>query len=212
MLNIKDLRREYTLKPLDLSDLNTDPFLQFSVWFEEAQQAGILELNAMNLATASLEGHPSCRTVLLKQMDEKGFSFFTNYNSCKGQELAKNPYACINFYWAALERQVIIKGQVETLSRQESENYFATRPKGSQIATWASHQSQIVNSRKELEEAYRHFEKMYEEKIVPLPPYWGGYRLVPTSFEFWQGRANRLHDRFRYLLEEKNWKIARLSP
>lgn len=212
MLNIKHLRREYRLKPLGLSLLNPDPFLQFLVWFEEAQQAQLLEFNAMALATASFEGRPSCRMVLLKQMDARGFAFFTNYDSRKGQDLACNPFACATFYWAVLERQVIIEGEIEKLTRQESESYFASRPRGSQLGTWASHQDQILQSREELEEIYRHFEKMYEGKIIPIPPYWGGYRLLPNRFEFWQGRPNRLHDRFRYFLKGKGWKIERLAP
>jgi pyridoxamine 5'-phosphate oxidase len=191
MLNIHGLRKEYRLKSLNLNDLNSDPFLQFYVWFTEAEQAQVLELNVMALATASVEGRPSCRIVLLKQMDARGFSFFTNYDSRKGQELARNPFACATFYWHELERQVIIEGETEKLTHQESETYFASRPRGSQLGAWASHQDQILMSREELEEAYHHFEKMYAGKTIPKPPYWGGYRLLPTSFEFWQGRANR---------------------
>lgn len=212
MLNINELRREYRLKSLDLSSLNTSPFLQFCLWFEEARQAQVLELNAMALATASREGRPSCRTLLLKQIDAKGFIFFTNYDSRKGQDLAGNPLACATFYWAELERQVIIEGGVEKLTPKESESYFASRPRGSQLGTWASHQDQILTSREELEEAYRHFEKMYEGKPIPKPPYWGGYRLLPERFEFWQGRTNRLHDRFRYLFINDMWQIERLAP
>lgn len=212
MLNINDLRREYRLKYLDLSRLNLNPFLQFCLWFEEARQAQVLELNAMVLATASKEGRPSCRTVLLKQMNLSGFSFFTNYDSRKGKDLTSNPFACATLYWAELERQVIIDGKVEKLTRSESEIYFASRPRGSQLGTWASHQDQILQSREELEEAYRHFEKMYEGKPIPIPPYWGGYRLLPERFEFWQGRADRLHDRFRYLLVDHEWQIDRLAP
>lgn len=212
MLNINNLRREYRLKSLDLNDLNTDPFLQFCAWFEEARLGQILELNAMALATATRKGRPSCRTILLKQIDSKGFVFFTNSDSRKGRELAENPFASAVFYWAELERQVILEGGIEKLSSQESESYFASRPRGSQLGTWASHQDQILNSRKELENGYRDFEKKYEDKIIPKPPYWDGYRLVPERFEFWQGRANRLHDRFRYFLIENRWQIERLAP
>jgi pyridoxamine 5'-phosphate oxidase len=212
MLNINHLRREYRLKPLDLNHLNADPFSQFSTWFVEAEQAQVLELNAMALATVSLEGRPSCRTVLLKQMDARGFSFFTNYESRKGQELSNNPFACITFYWAVLERQIIIEGRVEKLTQKESETYFASRPRSSQLGAWASQQSQVVRSREELEEAYHHFEEVYDGKEIPLPPYWGGYRLLPTSFEFWQGRPNRMHDRFRYRLQDNIWIIERLAP
>lgn len=212
MLNINDLRKDYRLKSLDLSDLNSNPFLQFHAWFEEARQVQSLELNAMVVATASREGRPSCRTLLLKQIDDKGFIFFTNYDSRKGRELAQNPFACATFYWAEIERQVILDGKIEKLSRQESETYFASRPRESQLGAWASHQDQILNSRKELEEAYHHFEKVFENQVVPMPPYWGGYRLLPERFEFWQGRMNRLHDRFRYLLKGNEWQIDRLAP
>jgi pyridoxamine 5'-phosphate oxidase len=212
MLNINSLRKEYRLRPLDLNHLNLNPFLQFHTWFEEAQQAQALESNAMALATASLEGQPSCRIVLLKQMDARGFAFFTNYDSRKGQDLANNPIACATFYWSVLERQVVIGGKVEKLTHQESEAYFASRPRGSQLGAWASHQDQILQSRAELEEAYQQFEKMYEGKTIPMPSYWGGYRLLPDRFEFWQGRPNRLHDRFRYLLKDSVWQIERLAP
>ena len=212
MLNIHELRKEYRLKSLDVDKLNPHPFWQFALWFEEAQQAQIPEFNAMTLATATPEGTPSCRTILLKQIDLRGFSFFTNYESRKGKELASNPLACATFYWHELERQVIFAGKIEKLTRKESEDYFASRPRGSQLGTWASHQDQTLNSREELEEAYRYFEKVYEGHTIPLPPYWGGYRLLPQRFEFWQGRSNRLHDRFCYLLVNKEWKIERLAP
>lgn len=206
-------RKEYQLRSLDIDNLNPNPFLQFSLWLEEAQQAQIPEYNAMALATATLQGIPSCRTVLLKHVDGRGLSFFTNYESRKGKELASNPLACATFYWRELERQVIVAGKIEKLTHQESEDYFASRPRGSQLATWASHQDEILHSREELEEAYRHFEKLYEGKSIPLPPYWGGYRLLPQRFEFWQGRPNRLHDRFSYLLVDHHaWQIERLAP
>lgn len=212
MLKINHLRKEYQLKSLDLSNLNSNPFLQFSIWFEEAKQAQILELNAMALATASAEGRPSCRTVLLKEMNSEGFVFFTNYESRKGRDLAQNPFACATFYWAELERQIVIEGRIEKLTSQESDSYFFSRPRGSQLGAWASHQDQVIHSRKELEESYRHFEKIYESKAIPRPSYWGGYCLYPERFEFWQGRTNRLHDRFRYLLIDHIWQIDRLAP
>jgi len=212
MLNINRLRREYHLKPLEINQLNDNPFLQFSVWFEEARQANVLEINAMALATASPEGRPSCRIVLLKEMDRRGFSFFTNYESRKGEELTANPYACANFHWKILERQVIVNGAIEKLSREESEAYFSSRPRGSQLGAWTSPQSRVIESREVLEQAYVHFEKMYAGKEIPTPPYWGGYRLIPTCFEFWQGRSNRLHDRFRYSLSGGGWIIDRLAP
>jgi pyridoxamine 5'-phosphate oxidase len=212
MLSNNDFRKEYRLKSLDLSQLNPDPFLQFLAWFREVQDAQILEFNAMALATASIEGIPSCRTVLLKRIDSQGFSFFTNYESRKGKELESNPVACATFYWHELERQVIIAGDVEKLSHQASRAYFASRPRGSQLGAWASHQDRVISSREELEESYHHFEKMYEGRTIPMPPYWGGYRLLPKRFEFWQGRANRLHDRFCYIYMDHSWQIARLAP
>lgn len=213
MMNINELRKEYKFKSLNINDLNPNPFFQFSTWFREAQEAKVLEPNAMALATASLKGRPSCRMVLLKEVDSEGFLFFTNYDSRKGKDLSHNPFGCITFYWKELERQVIIDGKIEKLDRQASENYFASRPRGSQLGTWASHQDQIVHSREELEKNYRHFEEMYRGKQVPIPPYWGGYRLVPERFEFWQGRIHRLHDRLCYLRTSDNqWEIDRLAP
>lgn len=212
MLNFNDLRKEYELKSLDLSHLNRDPFLQFFIWFEEAKNNLAAEHNAMALATASLEGRPSCRMVLIKEVDGRGFSFFTNYESRKGRDLTDNPVACGTFYWALLERQVRIEGKIEKLTRKESENYFASRPRNTQLGTWASHQDQVLHSREELEKAYRHYEEIYHGSAIPTPPYWGGYRLLPSTFEFWQGRANRLHDRFRYTLHDDEWLIERLAP
>lgn len=212
MLNIKNLRQEYRLKSLDIVNLNSDPFLQFHLWFKEAQEAQVLEPNAFTLATASAEGRPSSRTILLKGMDEKGFLFFTNYQSRKGRDLSVNPFGCMTFYWAELERQVILDGCVEKISQEESEAYFASRPRSSQLGSWASHQDQTIESREELETAYRNYEQEFEGKPVPKPPYWGGYRLLPVRFEFWQGRQNRLHDRLRYLLTDVTWKIERLAP
>lgn len=211
MLNINNLRKEYKLKSLDISDLSQDPYLQFFLWFEEVKQH-IAEYNAMALATSSSQGRPSCRMVLIKNINARGFSFFTNYESRKGNDLAHNPVACGIFYWAHLERQVTIEGKIEKLTRQESEDYFASRPRSSQLGAWASHQGQVLHSREELERSYYHFEKMYEGSAIPTPPYWGGYRLIPTIFEFWQGRTNRLHDRFRYHLQNEKWTIDRLAP
>lgn len=212
MLKINELRKEYRLKPLDLNNLNPNPFLQFSCWFDEACKAGVLEPNAMALATASSEGHPSCRIVLLKEIDSKGFLFFTNYNSRKSHELTHNRFASGNFHWSILERQVTLCGTTEKTTREESETYFNSRPRGSQLGAWASPQSQVVQSRFELEEAYHHFKHKYEGLEVPTPPHWGGYRLTPTLFEFWQGRPDRLHDRFRYSLKNNHWIIERLAP
>lgn len=212
MLNIQELRREYQLRSLDISDLNPSPFLQFSLWFHEAQQGKVLDLDAMALATANLKGRPSCRTILLKGVDRQGFLFFTNYDSRKGKDLSQNPYACATFYWRELERQIIIDGRIEKLNHAESTEYFASRPRGTQLGTWASHQDQILHSREELEQNYHYFEEKYREQTIPMPSYWGGYRLLPERFEFWQGRLNRLHDRFSYHLFDHQWQIFRLAP
>lgn len=212
MDNIYTLRKEYKLRSLEIDALSPNPFLQFSKWFEEAQSAHVQEPNAMALATANQIGRPSCRMVLLKNVDERGFSFFTHYLSRKSRELDSNPYGCVTFYWCEVERQIIIEGLVEKLTEEESKNYFLSRPRGSQIGAWASQQDQPIASRKELEERYEKYSKMYLEDEVPLPPHWGGYCLIPNRFEFWQGRVNRLHDRFSYTLISNEWKIERLSP
>jgi len=212
MLKINELRREYSLKSLDMKDLNLNPYMQFKQWFQEAVQSQIPEVNAMALATASPQGRPSCRMVLLKKMDEHGFVFFTNTQSRKGRDLAAHPYACATFYWREIERQVILDGPIEQLSRKDAKAYFASRPRGSQLGAWASHQDQPLASRDELESAYRHYAEKYAEGPIPMPSYWGGYRLKPDRFEFWQGRADRLHDRFQYLLINDAWKIDRLAP
>jgi pyridoxamine 5'-phosphate oxidase len=211
MLNLSNLRTEYRFKSLDVGDLNLDPFLQFKQWLQEALYAQIAECNAMALATASAEGRPSCRMILLKGID-KGLIFYTSYNSSKAQDLSGNPYASATFYWRELERQVVISGQTEKLTQEESETYFKGRPRTSQLGAWASQQDQVLTSRKELEEAYRHYEDKYQTGLIPKPPTWGGYRLLPHHFEFWQGRPNRLHDRFRYLLVNNTWQIDRLAP
>lgn len=212
MLNINELRKEYRLKSLEMSDLKSDPFVQFKEWFQEAQHVKVPEVNAMALATASSQGRPSCRMVLLKKIDARGFIFFTNTQSRKGKDLSSNPYTCGTFYWHALERQVILDGRTEPLTQEESVSYFATRPRGSQVGSWASHQDQPLKTREELENSYRYYEEKYAGGPVPMPPYWGGYRLIPDRFEFWQGRPNRLHDRFRYVLTHAHWQIDRLAP
>jgi pyridoxamine 5'-phosphate oxidase len=211
MLNLKALRKDYRQQSLDLTDLNDHPFIQFQQWFQDALKAEIPEPNAMSLATATPQGIPSCRMVLLKELDDRGFVFYTNVKSRKGKDLEENPFACATFYWFALERQVIIQGSTEQVSQQEVESYFASRPRESQISAWASHQSEPIPSREELEKMYLTYEKKFEKVPVPLPPYWGGYRILPTRIEFWQGR-NRLHDRFCYYLIDHQWHIERLSP
>jgi pyridoxamine 5'-phosphate oxidase len=212
-MSLSDLRREYTLAGLKESDLDPNPFKQFDIWFQQALAAGLPEPNAMTLATATLDGKPSARIVLLKGFDEGGFVFFTNYESQKGRELLANPWAALVCYWIELERQVRITGQVSRVSAEESEEYFQSRPLGSQLGAWASQQSEVVGGRKILEDKLEQLTREYQTKPVPLPPYWGGYRVAPETLEFWQGRPNRLHDRLRYTLQSSSqWLIERLSP
>jgi pyridoxamine 5'-phosphate oxidase len=231
-----DLRREYGFGGLNRQALDSDALRQFSAWFDQAtaarrggrwRQIGIalfklwqavlghapVDANAMVLATASKDGLPTARTVLLKGVEERGFIFFTNYESRKGRELAENPNAALVFYWAELERQVCIAGTVKKLSATESEAYFSSRPKGSRLAAWASNQSSPVPDREALERQWREMEARFPGEDVPCPPNWGGYVLQPERVEFWQGRPNRLHDRFRYTRQADNsWIIERLSP
>lgn len=212
MLKINSLRKEYTLKSLNENDVLKDPFLLFKSWFSEASQVVESEVNAMTLATATLDGKPSCRMVLLKEMDHSGFIFFTNKDSRKGSELAINPFGCLLFFWKELERQIIIEGSVSQIPPIESDKYFSQRPVKSQIGAWASHQDKVIASRHDLEKSFSHFSAIYQQKSVPRPPYWGGYKLIPNRFEFWQGRESRLHDRLQFLLNEGKWAISRLSP
>jgi len=212
-MSLSDLRREYTLAGLKESDLDPNPFKQFASWFQQALDAGLPEPNAMTLATATLDGKPSARIVLLKGFDERGFVFFTNYESQKGHELSANPRAALVCYWIELERQVRINGGVSCVSVEESEEYFRSRPLGSQLGAWASSQSEVVGGRKILEDRLEQLTHEYRSKPIPLPPYWGGYRVAPETIEFWQGRPNRLHDRLRYTLQSnRQWLIERLSP
>jgi pyridoxamine 5'-phosphate oxidase len=204
-------RRDFS--GLNASDLHLNPVKQFERWFQQALAANLPEPTAMTLATCTKQGIPSARIVLLKGYDEQGFVFYTNYESQKGKELAENPFGALAFHWAALERQVRISGEVSKVSRAESEIYFQSRPIGSQLGAWASNQSAVIQNREELEERMRQLALVYQNKSVPLPPYWGGYRLFPHMIEFWQGQTNRLHDRFRYTHGEQNqWRIERLSP
>ncbi len=197
---------------LNESDVDPNPLKQFEVWYGEALASGVPEADAMTLATATTDGAPDARIVLLKSFDGRGFVFFTNYQSRKAQELAANGRACLLFYWLPLKRQVRIEGTVEKVSAAESDDYFHTRPWGSKLGAWASDQSRVITSRENLEKRFAEFESEFADN-VPRPPHWGGYRLIPTAIEFWQGRDNRLHDRIRYRLQQdKSWRIERLAP
>lgn len=211
-MSLADLRKDYTMSGLLEKDLARDPFRQFDKWFQEAEAAKLVEPNAMTLATATKDGRPSARTVLLKGIDGRGFVFYTNYESRKGRELAENPRASLAFPWIALERQVIIEGTLTKLSREESAAYFHSRPRASQLGAWVSQQSSIITGRSVLEDAMKALEKKHAGAEIPLPPAWGGYRLAPESVEFWQGRRSRLHDRLRYRREAGEWIVERLAP
>lgn len=211
-MEIEDLRKNYRLGALARSELNKNPFEQFRRWFSDALSAKIEEPNAMSLATAAPSGKPSCRIVLLKHFDETGLHFFTNLKSRKAIELVANPFACAVFFWKELERQIIIEGKTQTLSPEESYAYFSKRPRQSQISAWASQQDTPLTSRQDLENEFQRLEALYQDKEIPLPAFWGGFSLVPERFEFWQGRKDRLHDRFAYSLIKNEWHIERLSP
>ncbi len=210
--SLGDLRRQYATAALDRSSLDDDPVAQFQRWFADAERAQLLEPNAMTLATADASGHPSARVVLLKGIDERGLVFFTDYRSRKARDLAANSRAAVAFLWKELERQVRVTGDVELVTPEESAAYFRTRPRGSRIGAWASVQSAELQDRGILEREVTRIDAQYPGDDIPLPPHWGGYRLVPDEFEFWQGRENRLHDRFRYSRSGQQWKIDRLSP
>ena len=212
MSSIADIRRDYSLKTLLETEVADNPFLQFGDWWQQAIESEIDEVNAMTLATASLEGVPSARIVLLKAYDEKGFVFFTNYESAKGQELAENPKASLLFFWKELERQVRITGLVEKVSAAENDEYFLSRPTGSQIGAWASPQSRVIENRSWLENRVKELAEKFKTEQLTRPPHWGGYRVKPVIIEFWQGRSSRLHDRFKYTKTEQGWKVERLAP
>jgi pyridoxamine 5'-phosphate oxidase len=212
-MSVADLRKEYTLHGLSEADALPDPIEQFRAWFDAAVAAQLPEPNAMTLATATADGRPSARIVLLKDVDARGFVFFTNYQSRKGSELAENPYAALIFYWAELERQVRIEGVVAQIDPDESEAYFQSRPRGSRLGAWASAQSTVIAGREELERRLDEVTAAYADRVLPRPPHWGGYRVTPDVIEFWQGRPSRLHDRLRYTRNaDGGWVIERLSP
>ncbi len=212
MLNLQDMRREYKQSELDESSVDASPFVEFEKWFKEAQNAQILEPNTMLLATSSAQNIPNIRAVLLKIFDEKGFVFFTNYNSDKAKEIEQNPNVALEFLWLDLERQVRIIGTCEKISHTESLSYFMKRSRGSQIGAWVSEQSTIISSRKLLSMALEKMKEKFENGKVPLPDFWGGYRVKPSKMEFWQGRESRLHDRILYTKDGNRWKISRLAP
>ncbi|MGF1470552.1 MAG: pyridoxamine 5'-phosphate oxidase [Rubrobacteraceae bacterium] len=209
---VAGLRKEYTRSGLHKSGAAADPTAQFRGWFEEALNAGLHEPNAMTLATATPDGKPSARVVLLKGYDQRGFVFYTNYEGRKANELEANPNCALTFYWGELERQVRVEGRVVRVRAEESDTYFASRPRGSQLGAWASRQSRTVEGREELEERLRKLEAEYENREIPRPPFWGGYRVEPESVEFWQGRENRIHDRLLYQRAGENWSMERLQP
>ena len=212
MSAISDLRREYASRALSEEQADADPIRQFAAWFDDAVKAELLDVNAMTLATVSPTGDPAARIVLLKEFDEKGFVFFTNYDSAKGTQLAAHPRACLLFFWVELERQVRITGAIAKVSRQESEEYFHSRPFESQVGAWTSAQSTTIADRSSLETRYAELTTQYAGQTVPLPPFWGGYRVTPESMEFWQGRKSRLHDRLLYTGHAGNWSRSRLAP
>ena len=212
-MDISALREEYTRDGLTREDLAPSPIHQFTQWFEQAQNMQIAEPNAMSLATTSASGHPNLRTVLLKYFDDQGFVFFTNYTSNKARDIEENPNVALMFLWLGLERQVVIRGKAEKIGKAETMKYFLSRPHGSQLGAWCSHQSSVITGRKMLELKLDEMKRKFKQGDVPVPSFWGGYRVRPEAIEFWQGRPSRLHDRFQYTIQEDNsWNIERLAP
>jgi len=210
--NLSEIRREYAQKALSCKEIHSDPIEQFKQWFDEAYASKVPDPTAMVLSTVNREFQVSSRIVLLKEIEQNGFVFYSNYNSRKATDLAASPNASLLFYWAELERQVRIEGRVEQLSSQRSDVYFASRPEGSKLAAWASNQSHAIPDRKHLEKQIEVYEQKFQGQPIVRPPFWGGYILYPTSLEFWQGRPNRLHDRIQFTMEENKWKPRRLAP
>lgn len=213
MSNIADLRREYSQAALDIDSVENEPLNQFRKWFKEAQDAEILEPNAMVLSTVDADQRPYQRTVLMKALDEQGVVFYTNYKSRKARQIEENPHVSVLFPWYALERQVLITGKAEKVSTRESMAYFASRPFGSRLGAWVSQQSKVISSRSILEMKLAEMKEKFKDGKVPLPDFWGGFRIIPDSYEFWQGRKNRLHDRIEYrLTDNAAWQLKRLAP
>ena len=212
-MNLADIRNDYTRAKLRRESLDADPIAQFQKWLEQSVNAGVIEPTAMSLATATQDGHPLLRTVLLKGVDQRGFVFFTNLDSRKAAHIRENPHVSLLFPWLLLERQVIVSGSVSPLSKMETVSYFVSRPRESQLAAWASRQSTAITSRQMLEMAWESMKRKFGDGEIPLPPFWGGYRVEPERIEFWQGGQHRLHDRFEYTREpDGSWDIARLAP
>jgi len=212
MMSIADLRLNYTKGGLLETQADPDPIAQFKLWFDQALNSELLEPNAMTLATTTSDGKPSARIVLLKAFDQRGFVFFTNYKSQKGQKISQNPYASLVFWWGELERQVRIEGKVEKINSEESDQYFYSRPRDSQLGAWVSQQSEVIPSREILDQNFAKLKEDYEDQTIPRPEHWGGFRVIPDAIEFWQGRPNRLHDRLRYRRENGLWLRDRLAP
>ena len=211
-MSVSSMRTEYRRARLDESDVAPDPIRQFQAWFEQALSAEVPEANAMTLATSTADGRPSARVVLLRGCDERGFTFFTNYQSRKGRELDANPHAALVFFWPELERQVRVEGRVVLTTEEESDAYYHSRPSGARIGAWASPQSEVIPDRSTLERAVEELEARHAHGPIPRPPHWGGYRVVPEVVEFWQGRPSRLHDRIRYRRQDEGWVVERLAP
>ncbi|RYC71587.1 pyridoxamine 5'-phosphate oxidase [Spirosoma sordidisoli] len=209
---ISDLRKEYTLNGLDVDDVSSDPLTQFRLWFDAALGSGVPEPNAMHVSTITADGRPDGRIVLLKDISAGGFVFYTNYESRKGRDLTERPVAALTFFYPELERQIRIEGHVEKVSAAESDAYFASRPRGSQIGAWVSNQSSVITDRDTLEKRQQKLEAQFAGQPIPRPPHWGGFRVIPDQIEFWQGRPSRLHDRIRYRKDGQDWLIDRLSP